>query len=97
MNLIDTLPSDSALNRVRDPDGAGMSRWSSDTWLLAQLSEQVDLLTRITYGAAVGRKAQRIKPLRIPRPELPLSEQPKPKKRRAANTAETLAILRGEI
>jgi hypothetical protein len=91
------LPADAAIHVTRDPGGAYPTRWTTEAHLLAALSEQVDVLSSITYAAHAGKRARRWKPLRHQRPDLPLSERPKPAHKRTANAAETLAILRGEL
>jgi len=91
------LPADAAIHISRDPGGHYLGRWTTESHLLALLSEQIDGLHSTTYAAAAGKKAKKWPPLRHKRPQLLDSEQPAPKPRRKANAAETLAILRGEI
>jgi len=93
--LFKYLPADAAVYVTRDPEGAMQSRWSTDTQLLATVSEQLDVLTRISYAAAAHKKPN-WPAVRHKRPALPFSE-PVQKRRRQANAAETVAILRGEL
>lgn len=65
--LVAGLPLDSALERSRDPHGAGVG-WSTTEELLAVAIEVLDRADRHYVRANTKKGARQPKPLKVPRP-----------------------------